>query len=40
MTNVSMFFRGSNFELKHTNTFNLSDVDMQDYMKLKRQDQE
>jgi len=35
MTNVSMFFRGSNFELKHTNTFNLTDEDLEEYIKLK-----
>ena len=38
MTDTSFFFRGVNFEVKHVNTFGLSDEDLVKYDAIRRED--
>ena len=38
MTDTSLFYRGTNFEIKHVNTFGVDDSDLAKYMKLLAED--
>ena len=39
MTNTSLYFRGINFEVKHVNTFNIDDRDLQGFHKVWQADE-
>ena len=38
MTDTSLFYRGTNFEIKHVNTFGVDDSDLAKYVKLLAED--